>query len=96
MPLVFFPETPKGVCSSTTDLPMQGKDTETGEYVECRVTAKALVDRCGARGPTDEELLRSFKEHRARIEDTRRRKYAADKVEREPDRIVVRLDVADL
>ncbi len=54
------------------------------------------MDRCDARGQTDDELLRAFKEHRAEIEDACRRKYAAGQVEDAPDRIIVRLAGADL
>ena len=91
-----FPAPPRGVNSTTIEVMLFGRDTETGEDVECRVTHKALMDRCGARGQTDSELLRAFGEHRAKIEDAARRKYAAGKITRKPDRIVVRLGHEDI
>ncbi len=96
MTLMFFPDTPKSVDSATVTLWLQGQDTETKRYVDCRLTAKALMDHCGARGQTDDELLRAFNEHRAEIENACRRKYAAGQVEHAPDRIIVRLAGADL
>ncbi len=67
MALMFFPDTPKGVDPTTIILTLQGQDTETGRYVDCRVSAGVLMRGCGARGQTDKELLRVFKEHRERI-----------------------------
>ncbi len=96
MTLIFFPDTPKGVDSATVTLWLQGQDTETKRYVDCHLTAKALMDHCGARGQTDDELLRAFEDHRTQIEDACRRKYAAGRVEDLEDRIVVRLESADL
>jgi len=91
-----FPAPPTGVNPTTIEVMLFGCDTETGEDVECRVTHKALMDRCGARGQTDSELLRAFGEHRAKIEDAARRKYAAGKITRESDRTVVRLGHEDI
>ncbi len=95
MPLK-FPAPPRGVNSTTIEVMLFGRDSETGEEVECRVTHKALMDRCGARGQTDSELLRAFGEHRAKIEDAARRKYAAGNITRESDRTVVRLGHEDI
>ena len=91
-----FPDSPPGVDPTTIEVRHFGRDTETGDDVECRVTHKALMDRCGARGQTDDELRRAFNEHSAEIEDACRRKFAAGQVEHAPDRIIVRLAGADL
>lgn len=91
-----FPDPASGVDPTMIEVRLFGRDTESSDYVECRVTHKALIERCGARGQTDDELLRAFNEHRAEIEDACRRKYAAGQVEHAPDRIVVRLRSADL
>lgn len=91
-----FPDPPRGVDPTTIEVRLFGRDTETSDYVECRVSHKALIERCGARGQTDDELLRAFNEHRAEIEDACRRKFAAGQVEHAPDRIIVRLAGADL
>ncbi len=91
-----FPDPPRGVDPTTIEVRLFGRDTETRDYVECRVTHKALMEHCGACGETDQELLRAFEEHRTQIEDACRRKYAAGRVEDLEDRIVVRLGSADL
>ena len=54
-----FPDPPPGVDPTTIEVRLFGRDTETSDYVECRVTHKALIERCGARGQTDDELLRA-------------------------------------
>ena len=74
---------------------------DNGRYVECRVTGSALTKRCGARGITDVELRRAFKENREKIEAVAKSKYAAGKVtserdSREQTRIIIVLDIADL
>ncbi len=93
MPLV-FPKTP-----FVRELPLavwlQCRDTNTKANVDCRVIATGLTQHCGAEGLNNQELLRAFNEHRARIENTAQRKYAADRVERLIDRIVVWLDRGD-
>ena len=91
-----FPDQRIRVDSTTIEVRIFGRDAETDDYVECRVTHRALIDRCGACGQTDPELRRAFKDHRTQIEDVCRRKYAAGKVEVLEDRIVVRLGSADL
>jgi len=93
MPLV-FPKTP-----FVKELPLavwlQCRDTDTRDYVDCRVISTVLTQHCGAGGLENQELLRAFDEHRARIENMAQRKYAAGEVERVNDRIVVWLHSAD-
>ncbi len=98
MPLV-FPNPPfvKESESGLVAVWLQGHDTDKENtdkeyHVDCRVIATALTQHCGAGGLGNQELLRAFIEHRARIENTAQRKYAADRVERLKDRIVVWLD----
>ncbi len=94
MPLV-FPNPPFVAKEPPLAVWLQGVDTDTGGNVDCRVIATALTRHCGAGGLTNQELLRAFNENRARIENTAQRKYAADRVERLKDRIVVWLDRGD-
>lgn len=75
---------------------LQSRDEAANCYVDCRVTHKALRDRCGARGIARNELLRAFETHRERIEMTAKREYEAGRIEHLSDRIVVWLEVADL
>ncbi len=94
MPLV-FPKTP-----FVKELPLavwlQCRDTDTrGANVDCRVISTVLTQHCGAGGLENQELLRAFDEHRARIENMAQRKYAAGEVERVNGRIVVWLHSAD-
>ncbi len=91
-----FPDPPTGVDPGRIEVMLFGRDTETGDDVECRVTAKALMKSCGARGQTDEELLRAFDEYRPKIEEAAQRKHEAGKIKQEFDRIVIRLDQEDL
>ena len=93
MPMVF--PNPPFVKESPLAVWLQGRDTDTGDNVDCCVISTALTRHCGARGLTNQELLRAFNEHRARIENTAQRKYAAGQVERLQDRIVVWLDRGD-
>ena len=96
MTLEFFSDTPRGVEARTICLPLQGQDTNTGRYVECRVTHNALMEHCGARGQTDLELMRAFNQHREKIEEVARRKYNDGPVEGAPDgRAIFYLDVGD-
>ena len=90
-----FPETPASVDQDRLEVLLMC-EADNGDHVECRVTAIALIDCCGAKMALDnEEQLRAFEQHREKIEAAWRRKYTAAKVERLSDRIVVRLDVAD-
>ena len=93
MPLV-FPKTP-----FVKELPLavwlQCRDTDTGANVDCRVISTVLTQHCGAGGLENQELLRAFNEHRARIENMAQHKYAAGEVERLNDRIVVWLHSAE-
>ena len=75
---------------------LQGRDEAVDCYVDCRVTHKALIDCCGARGIANDELLRAFEAHRERIETVAKRKYEDGRVEGLPDRVVVWIDVSDL
>ncbi len=90
MPLVF--PNPPFVKEPPLAVWLQGRDTDTGANVDCRVIAKSLTRHCGAVGLENQELLRAFNEHRARIEKLAQREYAAGKVERLNDRNVVWLD----
>ena len=94
VPLI-FPGPPSGVDPYTIQIRHFGRDPETDDYVECRVTARAMLDRWNARGQTSEELLRAFNANCSEIEDAARRKYAAGDVVREPDRVNVHLDTQD-
>ncbi len=67
---------------------LQGRDTEYGAPVECRVIATALTRR-GAGGLAPYKLENAFNKHREQIEAIARRKYAANEFERLTDRIVV-------
>ena len=90
-----FPETPARIDYDRMEVLLRC-DTDSGDHVECRVTARALMICCGAdSGLGDEEQLRAFEQHREKIEVAWRRKYTAAKVDRLSDRIVVRLYVAD-
>ncbi len=93
MPLVFF--NPPFVKEPPLAVWLQGRDTDTGANVDCRVISTVLTQHCGAGGLENQELLRAFNEHRARIEKLAQREYAAGKVERLNDRIVVWLHSAD-
>ena len=75
---------------------LQGRDTKTKDDVEIRVAQPALRQRCGAKGLTNRALLDAFEKHRETIVKAVDRKYAAGRTERLDDRIVVRLDIADL
>lgn len=94
MPLI-FPGPPSGVDPHTIQIRHFGSDSETDDNVECRVTARAMLDHWDARGQTDKELLRAFNANRSEIEDAARRKYAAGDIVREPDRVIVHLDTGD-
>ncbi len=76
MPLVF--PNPPFVKEPPLAVWLQGRDTDTGDTVDCRVIATVLTQHCGAGGLGNQELLRAFNEHRARIENTAQRKYAAE------------------
>ena len=90
------PETPARVDQDRLEVLLKC-EADNGDYVECRVTAIALIDCCGAKKAlNNEEQLRAFEQHREKIVAAWQRKYSARKVERLSDRIVVRLDVADL
>jgi len=91
-----FPAPPTGVDPTTIQVVLFGRDAERGEDVECRISHNALMDRCGACGQTDSELLRAFNEHREMIEKAANHKYAAGQVEHLDDRIVVYLESTDL
>ncbi len=93
MPLV-FPKTPF-VKNPPLAVWLQCRDTDTGDNVDCRVISTVLTQRCGARGLGNEELLRAFDKHRARIENMAQHKYAAGQVERVNGRIVAWLHSAD-
>ena len=94
MPLV-FPNPPFVAKEPPLAVWLQCRDSGTGAYVDCRVISTVLTQHCGAGGLENQELLRAFNEHRARIENTAQRKYAADRVERLKDRIVVWLGRGD-
>ena len=109
MPLV-FPNPPFVAKEPPLAVWLQGRDTDTGANVDCRVISTALTQHCGAGGlkyaifprghirsacRCNEKLLRAFNEHRARIENMAQHKYAAGKVARLSDRIVVWLHSAD-
>lgn len=90
-----FPETPARVDYDRIGVLLMC-NTDSGDHVECRVTALALKMCCGAQATLDdEEQLRAFEQHREKIEAAWRRKYTAGQVERLDDRIVVHLGVAD-
>ncbi len=74
---------------------LQGRDTETGRYFECRVAAQALMERYAAtKGP--KEALDVFEQHRSEIEEAAQRKYTAGPVEDGPDgRALFYLDMGD-
>ncbi len=74
---------------------LQGRDTESDVFVECRVIATVLT-ALGADGLAPEKLETAFNKHRERIEVITRRKYVADDFERLTDRIVVWIDRGDL
>ena len=93
MPLVF--PNPPFVKEPPLAVWVQGRDTDTGANVDCRVISTVLTQHCGAGGLENQELLRAFDEHRARIENMAQRKYAAGEVERVNGRIVVWLHSAD-
>ncbi len=93
MPLV-FPKTPF-VKNPPLAVWLQCRDTDTGDNVDCRVIFTVLTQHCGAGGLENQELLRAFNEHRARIEKMAQHKYAAGQVERVNGRIVVWLHSAD-
>jgi hypothetical protein len=93
MPLV-FPNPPFVPKEPPLDVWLQGRDTDTGDNVDCRVNYLVLTQHFGAGGVTNQELLRAFNEHRAKIENIAQRKYAAGNVERLSDRIVVWVDSA--
>ncbi len=93
MPLV-FPKTPF-VKNPPLAVWLQCRDTDTGDTVDCRVISTVLTQHCGAGGLENQELLRAFNEHRARIEKMAQHKYAAGQVERVNGRIVVWLHSAD-
>ncbi len=93
MPLI-FPKTPF-VKESPLAVWLQCRDTDTGDNVDCRVISTVLTQHCGAGRLENQELLRAFDEHRARIENMAQRKYAAGEVERVNGRIVVWLHSAD-
>ncbi len=74
---------------------LQGRDTETGRYFECRIAAQVLIERYAAtKGP--EEALDVFNQHRPEIEAAAQRKYTAGPVEDGPDgRAIFYLDAGD-
>ncbi len=88
MPLVFpnppfVKESEAGLWFGLVAVWLQGHDTDKENtdkeyHVDCRVIATALTQHCGAGGLNNQELLRAFNEHRARIENTAQRKYAAE------------------
>ena len=94
MPLV-FPNPPFVAKEPPLAVWLQCRDSGTGAYVDCRVISTVLTQHCGAGGLENQELLRAFNEHRARIENMAQHKYAAGEVERLNDRIVVWLHSAD-
>ena len=94
MPLV-FPNPPFVAKEPPLAVWLQGRDSGTGAYVDCRVISTVLTQHCGAGGLENQELLRAFNEHRARIENMAQHKYAAGEVERLNGRIVVWLHSAD-
>jgi len=91
-----FPNPPVAVDPVVTEIRLPGHDAKTGEDVECRITAKALMEHCGAKEPTDKELLRALDAHRERIEGAAKRKFADSEMKFEPDRIIITLDAGDL
>ncbi len=93
MPLVF--PNPPFVKKTPLAVWLRCRDTDTGDNVDCRVISTVLTQHCGAGWLENQELLRAFKEHRARIENMAQRKYAAGEVERVNGRIVVWLHSAD-
>ena len=94
MPLVFL-KTPF-VKEPPLAVWLQCRDTDTrAANVDCRVISTVLTQHCGAGGLENQELLRAFDEHRARIENMAQRKYAAGEVERVNGRVVVWLHSAD-
>ena len=94
MPLV-FPNPPFVAKEPPLAVWLQCCDTDTRDNLDCRVISTVLTQHCGAGGLENQELLRAFNEHRARIENMAQRKYAAGEVERVNDRIVVWLHSAD-
>ncbi len=93
--LLIFPYRPFVAEEPPLAVWLQGVDTDTGGNVDCRVISTVLTQHCGAGGVTNQDLLRAFNEHRARIENMAQRKYDAGQVERLNDRIVVWLHSAD-
>ena len=96
MPLV-FPNPPFVAKEPPLAVWLQCRDTDTrgGANVDCRVISTVLTQHCGAGGLENQELLRAFDEHRARIENMAQRQYAAGEVERVNGRIVVWLHSTD-
>ena len=74
---------------------LQGTDKSTKGLVECRVTQPGLR-KLGAKGITNEELLRVFNEHRQRIESVSESKFDLGKLEIMPDSVVVWIGPNDL
>jgi len=58
-----FPNPPVAVDPVVTEIRLPGHDAKTGEDVECRITAKALMEHCGAKEPTDKEFTGKMKEN---------------------------------
>ena len=94
---LIFGDVPTGYDGEQGIMRWFGKDGD--EYVECRVTGTALTKDFGAKGITDAELRRAFKENREKIEKIAKSKYATGDVTIEHDspsqtRTVVVIDYA--
>ena len=72
-----------------------GRDSETEDYVEYRVTHAALRTRDANVGFQYENMISVHNDHVDEFEQAARRKYAAGQVKHEHDLIVVWLDKAD-
>ena len=95
MALEFSADTPKGVDPKTLEVSHFGKDTKTGDYIECRITHQALMECFGADGTKPAKLLHAFEKNRQRIEEAAQRKYDLGKFQQKSDRILLRLRPQD-
>lgn len=91
----FSHDAPPGIDSKTLEVPCFGKDLETNEDIECRVSHRLLINRFSADDATRVELLRAFSDGRDILEDIAERKYMAGRYRRTDDHILIRLDSED-
>ena len=68
---------------------LQGRDDDANQYVECQVPATTLIKQFGARGITNQELIRAFQAHRTRVEMTAVKQYESNNYEKQTDPIVI-------